>query len=123
MIKNYLKTAWRNLKGNKFYSLINISGLAVGLATGIMLLLWIQSEESFDKFHRNYQHTYKLSTAIDANGETVTWEGTPGSLAVVAKSIPQVHSIVRTYSTGEHALSTLTRSKVIDGNRTVYVDS
>lgn len=41
MFKNYFKTAWRNLKASKFYSIINISGLAVGLATGIMLL-WVQ---------------------------------------------------------------------------------
>src|SRR5271170_4812817 len=40
MLKNYFKTAWRNLKASKFYSIVNISGLAVGLATGIMLLLW-----------------------------------------------------------------------------------
>ena len=39
MFKNYFKTAWRNLKSNKFYSFINISGLAISLGAGIMLLM------------------------------------------------------------------------------------
>lgn len=123
MIKNYFRTAWRNLKGNKFYSLVNISGLAVGLATGIMLLLWIQSERSYDEFHRDYSQIYKLSTHFEANGETTTWEGVPAPLSVVSKSIPQVESIVRTKSEWDQVLSTPNREKIFDGNKTAYVDS
>ena len=44
MLKNYFRIAWRNLKANKFYSIVNISGLGVGLATGIMLLLWVKND-------------------------------------------------------------------------------
>ncbi len=62
MFKNYFKTAWRTLWKNKFYSAINISGLAVGLATGIMLLLWVQNEMSYDKFNKDYQNIYRLSS-------------------------------------------------------------
>ena len=51
MIRNYFRTAWRNLVKNKFYSFINISGLTVGLAVGILILLWVQDELSFDRFH------------------------------------------------------------------------
>lgn len=123
MLKIYFKTAWRSLKANKFYSLINVSGLTVGLATGIMLLLWIQSERSYDKFHRDYENIYKLSTHFDANGETITWEGVPGPLAVISRSIPQVSSIIRTYSEQDQVLSTLNREKIIDGNKIACVDS
>jgi putative ABC transport system permease protein len=56
MLKNYFKIALRSLWKNKFYTIINISGLAVGLATGIMLLLWVQNELSFDKFNKDYKH-------------------------------------------------------------------
>jgi putative ABC transport system permease protein len=52
MFKNYFKTAWRNLVKNKFYSLINIVGLSAGLAVGILILLWVQDELSFDSFHK-----------------------------------------------------------------------
>jgi putative ABC transport system permease protein len=53
MIKNYLKVAWRNLIRNKGLSLINIVGLAIGMAFAILIGLWIQFELSFDKFHAN----------------------------------------------------------------------
>src|SRR5665213_3576445 len=60
MIKNYFKTAWRNLIKNKFYSVINIAGLTLGLAIGILILLWVQDELSFDTFHKNAKNIYRL---------------------------------------------------------------
>lgn len=89
MIKNYLKTARRSLWKNKFYSIINISGLAIGLAAGIMLLLWGQNELSFDKFNMDYKHIYNISAHFTFNGEEGTWSGVPGPLAVYAKSFTQ----------------------------------
>ena len=89
MIRNYIKTAWRNLRANKFYSVINISGLAVGLATGIMLLLWVQHERSYDKLHQHYKSIYKLSTHFTAGTEEVTWQTVPAPLSVLSKSIPR----------------------------------
>ena len=53
MFKNYLKIAWRNIVRHKGYSFINIFGLAVGLASCIMILLWVQDEMSYDRFHKN----------------------------------------------------------------------
>jgi len=60
MLRNYLKTAWRNLLKNKFYSLINMAGLTAGLAIGILILLWVQDELSFDSFHRQGADIYRL---------------------------------------------------------------
>ncbi|HVW15139.1 MAG TPA: ABC transporter permease [Mucilaginibacter sp.] len=60
MFRNYLKTAWRNLLKNKFYSVINIAGLTLGLAIGILILLWVQDELSFDTFHKNAKNIYRL---------------------------------------------------------------
>src|ERR1700730_10888438 len=51
MIKNYLKTAWRNLRKNKVFSAINIIGLAVGMAACIIIMLFVFYEKSFDNFH------------------------------------------------------------------------
>ena len=119
----YFKTAWRSLLKNKFYTLINISGLGVGLATGIMLLLWVQNELSYDKFHKDYKNIYQLSSHLPSNGTTVTWNGVPGPLAVYAKSIPQVQSIVRTGVEFDQVISTKDKSKMLDGNIAAYVDS
>ena len=115
MIKNYFKTAWRNLVNNTFYSLINISGLAVGLATGIMLLLWVQNESSYNRFNKDYQDIYQLSAQFNSNGKTITWAGVPGPLAVYAKSIPEVQSLVRTGGEFDQNLSNKDRSKIFDG--------
>ena len=51
MFRNYIITAVRNLLRNKFYTSINIAGLAIGLSVGIMILLWVQDELSYNKFH------------------------------------------------------------------------
>ena len=51
MFQNYLKIAVRNLLRNKAFSAINILGLAVGMASAILILLWIQNEVSHDRFH------------------------------------------------------------------------
>ncbi len=123
MFKNYFKTAWRNLKVNKFYSIINICGLAVGLATGIMLLLWVQDELSYDKFNKDYQQIYEISAHFHSNGKEVTWTNVPGPLSVFAKSMPKVISLVRILDSWGQVLTNDNRSKVLDGFHTAYVDS
>jgi ABC-type antimicrobial peptide transport system permease subunit len=123
MFKNYFKTAWRSLLKNKFYSAINISGLAVGLATGILLLLWVQNELSFDKFNKDYKNIYQLSTHFNNSGENKVWSGVPGPLAVYAKSIPEVKNIVRIQSEFDQNISNKDRTKIFDGNKIAYVDS
>lgn len=123
MIRNYFKTALRSLKGNTFYSVINICGLALGLATAILLLLWVQHERSYDRFHRDYDRIYKVLAHFKANGQDMVWEGVPGPLSVYAESIPQVESIVRVYSEYDQVLANADRSKVLDGFVAACADS
>ena len=59
MFKNYFKTAWRNLRKNKVYSIINIAGLAIGMAACIVILLFVFYEKSFDRFHT--KNIYRLN--------------------------------------------------------------
>jgi putative ABC transport system permease protein len=70
MLKNYFKTAWRNLTRGKSFSVINISGLAIGMAGAILILLWLQNEISFDKFHEhkdNLYQVYGMASNVDGN--------------------------------------------------------
>ena len=62
MFWNYLKIAWRNIKRYKGYSFINIFGLAIGLACCILILLWVQDELNFDRFHTNTDNLYRIVT-------------------------------------------------------------
>ncbi len=123
MLKNYSKIAWRSLSKNKFYTLINISGLSVGLATGIMLLLWVQSELSYDKFNKDYKNIYQLSSHFKSNEEDQTWNGVPGPLAVFAKSFPEVQAVVRISSQYDQILSDKNKNKMFDGNVIAFADS
>ncbi len=60
MFKNYLKIALRSLLKNSVYSFINITGLSIGIASAVLILLWVADEYSYDRFHSNYNSIYKL---------------------------------------------------------------
>ena len=60
MLKNNLKMAWRNLMRHKLFSLINISGLALGLTCSILIMLWVRDELSFDRFHAKGDQLYRV---------------------------------------------------------------
>ena len=67
MFKNYLKIALRNLFKHKVYSFISIAGLSVGIACCLMILLYIQHELSFDRYHNNGDRIYRLVKGNNAN--------------------------------------------------------
>ncbi|HEX8677954.1 MAG TPA: hypothetical protein VF700_12070, partial [Segetibacter sp.] len=64
MLKNYFKVAWRNLLKNKFYASVNVIGLASGLAIGLIILLWVHDELSYDEFHSKAKYIYRVNTNI-----------------------------------------------------------
>jgi hypothetical protein len=70
MFKNYLKIFIRNLRRHRGYSLINISGLAIGLTCCILIMLWIQDELSFDRFNTSTQTSINF-TELSKNSITV----------------------------------------------------
>ncbi|MGD8536201.1 MAG: ABC transporter permease, partial [Candidatus Aminicenantes bacterium] len=87
MLRNYLKFAFRNLKRHKIYSFINIFGLAVGMACAILILLWIQDELSYDRFHENANDIYRVVEKWQySSGEMDYNRVTPGPLAPVLKA-------------------------------------
>ena len=69
MIKNYLKIAWRNIVKNKASSLINIGGLAVGMAVAMLIGLWIWDELSFNKYYQNYDRIASVMQRKTFNGQ------------------------------------------------------
>jgi putative ABC transport system permease protein len=77
MIRNYFKTAWRNLTRNKSYATINILGLAIGIAACMLIFLIIQFETSFDSFHSKKDHIYRVVTAFHGPDGTNLSSGTP----------------------------------------------
>jgi len=91
MIKNYLKTAWRNLWKNKAFSVINILGLALGLACSLFIFLWVQDEVQMDAFHKNGKQLYVIIHRAYFDHKSVAGYSTPGLLAEeLKKDIPEI---------------------------------
>jgi len=96
MLKSYLKIAWRNLRKNRLYSIINIGGLAIGMAVSFMLLIYVYNEFSFDKFNTNADRLYKVMRNQPSNGEIMTGDETPVPMApAMAKDFPEIDKITR----------------------------
>ncbi|KQC01684.1 ABC transporter permease [Pedobacter sp. Hv1] len=91
MLKLNLKIALRNLWKNKGFSLINIGGLAIGLASCMILLIYVSYEWSYDKQFKNHDKTYVVYQSVVASGKTFSWPWTPNVMAnEVQEKIPGV---------------------------------
>ncbi len=92
MIRNYLKTAWRNLWNNKAFSIINILGLALGLACSLLIFLWVQDETQMDAFHANGKRLYVIIHRAYFDHKSVAGYSTPALLAEeLKKEIPEIN--------------------------------
>src|ERR1700754_1945887 len=80
MLKTYLKLAYRNIIKDKVYSIINVTGLAVGLASSILILLWVQNELSFDKFNKNAGQIYRVVSDFGDSKMSANSAGMPAGL-------------------------------------------
>ena len=122
MLKNYILTAWRNIRRNSFYSVLNITGLAIGLAVGILILLWVKDELSFDGFHKNADRIYRITSHLGTGADAQVWTGAPGPLALFARhSIPEVAKAARVIDRGNKFLVTYGTKAFLETNM-VYTD-
>ncbi|OIN57632.1 ABC transporter permease [Arsenicibacter rosenii] len=81
MLLNYWKIALRNLLRAKGFAFINIAGLAVGMAASALIYLWIQSEQTYDRFYTKTDRLFQVYNRDTFSGETKAWETTPRPLA------------------------------------------
>ncbi|HMI62858.1 MAG TPA: ABC transporter permease, partial [Puia sp.] len=96
MFKVNFHLSLRSLRKNKLYSFINVSGLAVGVATAILICLWIQNEVSHDRFHPNMDRLYLMNNRDKNNGGVNVWNFTCRPLGpAIQKDYPEVERVVR----------------------------
>ncbi|MDE2845868.1 MAG: ABC transporter permease [Gemmatimonadota bacterium] len=96
MLHNYLSVALRNLRRHPAYSLINISGLAIGMATCILILLYIQDELGYDRYHPHAERVYRIVDDIESGGQTNQTAGTPtGWGPALKRDFPEIELLVR----------------------------
>ncbi|MDX5347101.1 MAG: ABC transporter permease, partial [Hymenobacteraceae bacterium] len=92
MFENYLKLLYRNLLKNRVFSIINILGLAIGIGCSILILMWVQDELSYDRFHSNYRQLYRLVLKSPLIEVAAT---SPPLAATIKQEVPQVEQTVR----------------------------
>jgi len=118
MFKNYLKTAWRNLKNNKVYSALNILGLAAGMAVALLIGLWVYNEYSYDRFLPGYQQLYQVRRNFDNNGEVLNFTSTSLRLAEALRSqIPEIERVAEAAGGGPHGLIVGDKKFYIEGGQ------
>jgi putative ABC transport system permease protein len=105
MLINYIKMAWRNLLKNKVYSLINITGLSIGLAVCMLIVLYVGHESSFDRFHTNAEKIFWIQGKIKMGTDSVFI----GSMSfptgpLVKQQEPNVESFLRTKQQTENTI-------------------
>jgi putative ABC transport system permease protein len=105
MLKNYFKIALRNLLRNSVYSVINISGLAIGIACTILILLWVHDEVTYDRFQPKYDNLYQAWIRSHFDGTINSWTSGPQPLAEGIKNADtHVKNTVLADWGGEHLL-------------------
>ena len=100
MLNNYLKTAWRNLKRYKGYSFINIAGLAVGMAAFILIMLFVQYELSYDRYHKNADKIYRVIEEKPGQASPISAEIPSPMAPVLMDEYPEVISATRIFKWG-----------------------
>ncbi|RDV13256.1 ABC transporter permease [Pontibacter diazotrophicus] len=117
MFKNYFKMAWRNLMRHKVFSIINISGLALGMTCCILILLWVKDEVSFDRFHENIDELYMVyRTELYTGADNLTVPAHSGRLApALEQNMPEVVHAVRVSQGGDELLSYGDKSIKVNG--------
>ena len=96
MFKNHAKTAWRNLKSQPFFTFLNTTGLAIGMAGGLLIALFIYDELSFDKMFADSDRIYRVNIDMRTGGETNYYATVSVPLAVAIKQdCPHVEMVTR----------------------------
>jgi putative ABC transport system permease protein len=91
MFKNYIKITLRNIRKNVIHSFINISGLSIGLACSLIIMLWVQHELSYDRFHKNADRLYRVVYSSDDGEEH--GRNLPGPLAAYLREhFPEINN-------------------------------
>jgi putative ABC transport system permease protein len=120
MFKNYLKIAFRNISKQKVYSFINITSLAIGLSCCMLILLYIQYEFSYDKYHDNAQYIYR---AVREHQESSVWYNSSEHplAAALKEDFPEVIKATRVKSNDEYGVVEY-NSKLFNEDGIYYAD-
>ena len=127
MILNYLKIAYRNIIRQKFYSLLNIAGLAISITCCILISLYIQEEVSYDKFQPDGERIYRLCNRNNMGGKIDTYCNAPRPITPQMKEIyPEIEATTRVVGANglyTHSANLSYEQNLITSEKIYIVDS
>jgi len=125
MFQNYIKIAFRSLLKHKGYSLINIIGLSVGMAICLLILLYIQHEVSFDRFHENGDRIHRVALERKYPGRSTFYAIIPASFGeAIQNEFPEVEKFVRILGNGGGGAPTIrVGDEVYEEPNVIFADS
>src|SRR6185295_12567389 len=123
MLKNYFTIAWRNLRKNKIYSFLNITGLAIGLASFLLIAIYMLDELSYDRFNANADRIYRINSDIRLGGGDLHLPVTSDMMGqLLIKDYPSIEQYTRIYASAGSKL--VKKDNVfINERRVAHVDS
>lgn len=96
MLRNYFITAMRNISKRGLFSVLNIAGLAIGMACSILILMWVYHELSYDRFHPEHKNIQRMAFRINMSGESFEAPAAMAPLApVLNETFPEVEDVIR----------------------------
>uniref|UniRef100_UPI003F72DA2F ABC transporter permease n=1 Tax=Dyadobacter sp. TaxID=1914288 RepID=UPI003F72DA2F len=124
MLQNYLKIAWRNLQKHKFYSFLNIFGLSLGLASCLLITLYVIDELSYDQSFNDADRIYRVNSDIRFGGADMALAVAPDPLAfTLLKDYPQVESAARLRDDGSYLVRRKGSAENLREDVVCYADS
>src|SRR5688500_11545462 len=120
MLRNYIKIAIRNLLRHKAFSFINVTGLSIGMACSILILLWVQDEFSYDKFHEDSERMFRITASLSDLDIRAAVTSAPMSPAIKSE-VPQIESSIRT--TGNSTELFQVGEQMFEERRVLFADS
>ncbi|MCE7065608.1 ABC transporter permease [Dyadobacter sp. CY326] len=124
MLQNYIKIAWRNLRKHKFYSFLNIFGLALGLSSCLLITLYVLDELSYDKSFANADRIFRVNSDIRYGGSDMSLAVAPDPLAfTMKKDYPQIEQAVRLRENGSQLVRRAEVAENFKENNVYFADS
>lgn len=124
MLKNYLTIAWRTLAKQRFYTIINVAGLATGVAACMVIVLFVINELGYDRHHEYASRIYRINGEIKFGGNHYKLAVAPAPLAsVLLQDYPEVESAVRFRTRGTYLVKKSETADNIKENNVVWTDS
>jgi len=124
MFRNYLTIALRTLSKQRFYTFINIAGLATGIAACMVIVLFVLNELSYDKHHANAERIYRVNGEIKFGGNHYQLAVAPAPLAeALLQDYPEIESAVRFRNRGSYLVKKSETADNIKENNVIWADS